>query len=58
MKRNKHKVAAKMGRKRNKYQMKEQKKPLEKELNEMEVSNLPGMEFIVMIIRILNMSST
>ena len=34
-------------------QMKEQKKSPEKELNEMETSNLPGTEFKTLVIRLL-----
>ena len=43
-----------MGRQRNRPQMKEQEESPEKELNEMEVSNLSDTEFKVMVIRILN----
>ena len=49
--RNKHKEAAKMRRQRNMAQMKEQIKTPEKELNEMEISNLLGAEFKTVIIR-------
>ena len=34
-------------------QMKEQKKSPEKELNEMETSNLPGTEFKTLVVRLL-----
>ena len=40
-----HREAAKMRRKRNMAQMKEQIKTPEKELNEMEISNLSDAEF-------------
>ena len=42
-----------MGRQRNRPQMKEQENSPEKELDEMEVSNLSDRDFIVIIIRIL-----
>ena len=42
-----------MGRKRHRPQMKEQEKSPEKELSEMKVSNLPNMEFKMMVIRVL-----
>ena len=44
MHRNKHREAAKMRRQRNMAQMKEWIKTPEKELNEMEISNLPDAE--------------
>ena len=43
-----------MGRQRNEPQMKEQEKSSEKELNEMEVSNLLDVEFKLMAIRMLS----
>ena len=43
-----------MGRQTNRPQIKEQENSLEKELDEMEASNLTDREFRVMIIRILN----
>ena len=42
-----------MGKKRNIFQMKEQKNSPEKELNEMEASNLSDTQFNVMVIRML-----
>ena len=51
--RNKHKEAAKIRRQRNMAQMKEQIKTPEKELNEMEVSNLLDAEFTTLVIRML-----
>ena len=48
----KHREAAKMRRKRN-SQMKEQIKTPEKELNEMEISNLSDTEFKTLVIRML-----
>ena len=47
---NKHREAAKMRRKRNMVQMKEQSK-LQKELNKMEISNLSDAEFKTLVIR-------
>ena len=52
--RNKHKEANKVGRQRNWPQMKEWEKSPEKDLNEMETSNLSDIEFKIMIIRMLN----
>ena len=49
--RNKHRGAAKMRRQRNMAQMKGQVKTPEKELNEMEVSNLSDAEFKTLVIR-------
>ena len=51
--RNKHREAAKMRRQRNMAPMKEQIKTPEKELNEMEVSNLLDAEFTTLVIRML-----
>ena len=50
---NKHREAAKTRRQRNMAQMKEQIKTPEKELNEMEISNLSGAEFKTLVIRTL-----
>ena len=50
--RNKHKEAAKMMRQRDMAHMKEQIKTPEKELNEMEISNLSDAEFKTLLIRI------
>ena len=43
-----------MRRQRNMAQMKEYNKPLGKELNEMEISNLPDAEFKTLCIRMLS----
>ena len=43
-----------MRRQRNMAQMKEQIKTSEKELNEMEISNLSDVEFKTLVIRMLN----
>ena len=43
-----------MGRQRNVSKMKEQDKTSEKELNEMETSNLPDTEFKTLVIRIFS----
>ena len=43
-----------MRRQRNMAQMKEQIKSPEKELNEMEISNLSDSEFKTLVIRVLN----
>ena len=51
--RNKHREAAKTRRQRNIDQMKEQTKTPEKELNEMEISNLSDVEFKTLVIRML-----
>ena len=51
--RNKHREAAKMRRQRNMPQMKEQIKTSEKELNEMEISNLSDAEIKTLVIRML-----
>ena len=50
--RNKHREAAKMRRKRNMVQMKEQSKTPEKELNEMKPSNLSDVEFKTLVLRL------
>ena len=49
--RSKHREAAKMRRQRNMPQMKEQIKTSEKELNEMEISNLSDAEIKTLVIR-------
>ena len=51
--RNKCREAAKLRRQRSMTQMKEQNKTLEKELNEMEISNLLDAEFKTLVIRML-----
>ena len=51
--RNKHREAAKMRRQRNMAQMKDQIKTPEKELNEMEISNLSDAEIKTLVIRML-----
>ena len=51
--RNKHREAAKTRRQRNMAQMKELIKTPEKELNEMEISNLPDAEFQTLVRRML-----
>ena len=50
---NKHREGAKTGRQRNMAQMKGQIKTPEKELNEMEISNLSDAEFKTLLIRML-----
>ena len=52
--RNKYKEAAKMGKQRNRPQVKEQENSPEEELDEMEANNLSIREFRVMIIGILS----
>ena len=51
--RNKHRKAAKMRRQRNMVQMKEHIKIPEKDLNEMEISNLSDAEFKTLVMRML-----
>ena len=51
--RKKHRETAEMRRQRNMAQMKEQIKTPEKELNEMEISNLSDAEFKTLVIRVL-----
>ena len=51
--RNKHREASKTRRQRNMAQMKEQLKTPEKELNEMEKSNLSDAEFKTLVMRVL-----
>ena len=51
--RNKHREAAKMRRQRHMAQMKEQIKTPEKELNEMDISNLSDAELKTLFIRML-----
>ena len=53
MHRNKHRVAAKKRRQRNMARMKEQNKTPETELNKMEISNLLGAEFKILVIKML-----
>ena len=53
MYRNKHREAAQLGRKTNMAQMKEQNKTPEKELSEMEITNLSDAEFKTLVIRLL-----
>ena len=43
-----------MSQQRNMFQTKEQGKTSEKELNKLEISNLPNKEFKITIIRMLN----
>ena len=42
-----------MKRQRAMYQMKEQDKPPEEQLNEMEIGNLPEKEFRIMIVKMI-----
>ena len=42
-----------MKRQRTMYQMKEQDKTPEKQLNEVEIGNLPGKEFRIMIVKMI-----
>ena len=42
-----------MKRQRAMYQMKEQDKPPEKQLNEVEIDNLPEKEFRIMIVKMI-----
>ena len=51
--RNKHREAAKMRRQRNMAQMKEHTNTPEKELNEIEISNLSDAEFKTLVIKML-----
>ena len=53
MHRHKHREAAKMRKQRNMAQMKDQIKTPEKELNELEISNLSDAEFKTLFIRML-----
>ena len=48
-----HRELGKMRKQRNMFQIKEQDKASEKKLNEIEISNLPNKEFMVMIIKTL-----
>ena len=50
---NKHREAAKMRRQRNLAHIKQQIKTPEKEVNEMEISNLSDAEFKTLVIRML-----
>lgn len=54
----KHKEAVKTGRQRNRLQTKEQEYCSEKELNEMEVSNLSDIEFRVILTMMFNSIKT
>ena len=45
-----------MKRQRAMYQMKEQDKTPEKQLNEVEIGNLPEKEFRIMIVKMIRMS--
>ena len=56
--RNKYKEAAKMGRQRNRYQVKMQENSPEEVLDKIEASNLLGREYRVMIRRILSSMKT
>ena len=53
--RNKHREVAKMRTQRNMAQMKERIKIPEKELNEMEISNLSDAEFKTLVVRVIRM---
>ena len=53
MHKNKHRESGKMKRQRNMFQMKEQNKTSERELNKKKISNLPDKEFKVMVIKML-----
>ena len=46
-----HRKTEKMKRQRAKYQMKEQDKTTEKQLNEVEIGNVPEKEFRIMIVK-------
>ena len=48
-----HRKIDKMKRQKTMYQMKEQDKTPEKQLNEVETGNLPEKEFRVMIVKII-----
>ena len=48
-----HRKIDKMKRQRAIYQMKEQKKTPEKQLNEVEIGNLPEKEFRIMIVKMI-----
>ena len=48
-----HRKADKMKRHRATYQMKEQDKTPEKQLNEVEIGNLPEKEFRIMIMKMI-----
>ena len=56
--RNKHREAAKMKRQRNTAQMKKKMKTPEKELNEMEISNLSDAEFKTLVMRMFKELTT
>ena len=48
-----HRKIDKMKRQRAMYQMKEQDKTLEKQLNEVEIGNLPEKEFRIMVVKMI-----
>ena len=48
-----HRKTDKMKRQRAMYQMKEQDKPPDKHLNEVEIGNLPEKEFSIMIVKMI-----
>ena len=48
-----HRKIDKMKRQRAIYQLKEEDKPPEKQLNEVEIGNLPGKEFRIMIVKMI-----
>ena len=48
-----HRKTDKMKRRRAMYQMREQDKTPEKQLNEMEIGNLPEKEFRIMIVKMI-----
>ena len=48
-----HKKIDKMKRQRTMYQMKEQDKTPEKQLNEVEIGNLPAKEFRIMLMKMI-----
>ena len=56
--RNKHREAAKMKRQRNTAQMKKKMNTPEKELNEMEISNLSDAEFKTLVMRMFKELTT
>ena len=53
MEQNPHSQKDKMKRQRAMYQMKEQDKTPEKQLNEVEIRNLPEKEFRIMIVKMI-----
>ena len=48
-----HRKTDKMKRQRTMYQMKEQDKTSEKQLNEVEIGNFPEKEFRIMIVKMI-----